>query len=368
MYYLMNKDIPLATFDIVGSGAFEDIVFSAINEKLLYPWLTKDNLSNFITKRKAPKHRANIQRLYAMCNLGSIKGFIETTHALSLNDTIWVKKDTDSLDWSKVSLYQNSFNSTIARIAFDGGMYGIQFSSTSPEFTTNGTFAKCWVRENNNIYLLKRGTEKEFASNAGLEPYSEFYASQILDALDIKHVSYTLTKRHNKLASKCKLFTDESRGFIPFTAISQSVNNLVALVNWYTNHGLREELATMFVADAIMANQDRHYGNFGFIFNTKTGKILETAPLFDHNISMFCYANDNDIGDIRRYIKTYDVGHRLGGNFEMVAKELLTPTLRKKLINLKGFKLKKHSRYNLSDYRMACLNKYINEEIDLILK
>lgn len=196
---------------------------------MLYPWLSKDSLSSFIAKRKAPKHRANIEKLYAMCNLGSIKGFIETAHALSLNDTLWVKRDTEDLHWADVSLYRNSFNSTIAKIAFDGGMYGLKFDFTSPEFTTNGTFAKCWIRENGTIYLLKRGTDG-MASNSGLEPYLEFYASQVLKALGVRHVSYTLTRRHNKLASKCRLFTDEDRGFLPFTAVCNNINNLNDLV------------------------------------------------------------------------------------------------------------------------------------------
>lgn len=109
MYYLMNKDDQLAIFDIVGSGAFEHIQFIDIKENMLYPWITKDRLANFIVRRKAPKHRANIEKLYALCNLGSIKGFIDT-HALSLNDTIWVKKDTENLKWDNISLYKNSFN------------------------------------------------------------------------------------------------------------------------------------------------------------------------------------------------------------------------------------------------------------------
>lgn len=58
----------------------------------------------------------------------------------------------------------------IAKIAFEGGLYGKEFTTTSPEFGTSGSFAKCWVKEDDGIYLLKRGSEG--ARNAGLEPYS----------------------------------------------------------------------------------------------------------------------------------------------------------------------------------------------------
>lgn len=54
--------------------------------------------------------------------------------------------------------------------------------SFSPEPTTNGSFAKCWIREGEHfpgdIKMLKRGASG-FA-NFGLEPYSEYYASQLV--------------------------------------------------------------------------------------------------------------------------------------------------------------------------------------------
>ena len=76
------------------------------------------------------------------------------------------------------NLYHNSFNTNIASIAFTGyGSYTRTSFRSSPEFTTNGMLAKSWRRIKNNIFLYKSGTEG-FA-NSGLEPYSEYYASQI---------------------------------------------------------------------------------------------------------------------------------------------------------------------------------------------
>ena len=112
-----------------------------------------------------------------MCGCYNLDGFIRVTHALSLNDTFWIKPINSSLEWKNVSLYENQFDETIAKIAFEGGLYGKEFTTTSPEFGTSGSFAKCWVKEDDGIYLLKRGSEG--ARNAGLEPYSEMYSSQI---------------------------------------------------------------------------------------------------------------------------------------------------------------------------------------------
>lgn len=52
--------------------------------------------------------------------------------------------------------------------------------------------AKSWRRRKNNILLYKSGTEG-FA-NSGLEPYSEYYASQIAKTMDLHYVDYGLSK------------------------------------------------------------------------------------------------------------------------------------------------------------------------------
>lgn len=85
-----------------------------------------------------------------------------------------------------------------------------EFTTTSPEFGTSGSFAKCWVKEDDGIYLLKRGSEG--ARNAGLEPYSEMYSSQIARIICRDAVEYSVEKYHNKIASKCRLFTRSRKG------------------------------------------------------------------------------------------------------------------------------------------------------------
>ncbi len=364
MYYLLNKDTIVASFVIKGTGSLEYIELVKYDKNKIPFWIT--DLETFISNRKAPKHREHIEKLLKKCNCDSISGYLDVSHALSLNDTFWVKKDTQKdLVWDKVSLYKNKFNTTIAKIAFDGGMYGENFSSTSPEFTTGGTFAKCWVRENGIVKLVKRGSSG--AANAGLEPYSEFYASQILEALELRHVSYGLSSKNKKIASKCDLFTSEEIGLVPFSALSKN-GNIGQVVNFYREKGLYNFIASMFIADSVMLNEDRHLGNFGFLVENNSGKIIDTAPLYDHNLSLLCHAMKEDFTDIYKYLNEKDKGPRLGGDFITVAKELMTPEMRKRLINMHGFALKKHPRYNLPDWRIEEINRIINKQIELILK
>ena len=132
-----------------------------------------------------------------------------------------------------------------------------------------------------------------------------------------------------------------------------------------------EDLADMIIADAVMLNQDRHLGNFGFIVENDTGKIVKTAPLYDHNIQLLCYAKDADLktnDQLFEYIERNNVGPKLYDDFIYTARQVLTASMRKKLINMRGFKFKRHSRYNLQSERLDKLNKIVNNQISLILK
>lgn len=61
------------------------------------------------------------------------------------------------------------------------GLHGLKLSNASPEFTSEGSFEKCWVKETGGACLYQKGSSG-FA-NAGLEAYSEYYASQLSSRL-----------------------------------------------------------------------------------------------------------------------------------------------------------------------------------------
>ncbi len=43
-----------------------------------------------------------------------------------------------------------------------------------------------------------------------------------------------------------------------------------------------QNLDSILVFDALIYNDDRHFGNFGLLRDNRTGKFIGTAPLFDH--------------------------------------------------------------------------------------
>lgn len=180
------------------------------------------------------------------------------------NDTLWIRLVTSELKWVNVSLYKNDFFDVASITAFVKEIKKLELSTTSPEFTEEGSFPKCWIKDGNNIYLIKRGSEG-FA-NAELEPYSEFYVSNLAKKICKKAVDYHLVQYKNHIATKCSLFTNEQVGFVPMGRffIPNREPDLQDVLEFCRSKGYKDEFRRMIVLDSIIINQDRHLGNFGF--------------------------------------------------------------------------------------------------------
>ena len=84
-------------------------------------------------------------------------------------------------------------------------------------------------------------------------------------------------------------------------------------------------LNDMIVFDAVILNTDRHYGNFGFLEDSRTNQIVAPAPLFDHGNSLLNFASGDALTNEKR-IKKYAAGQMpcVYDDFIEEAKPLLT--------------------------------------------
>ena len=153
------------------------------------------------------------------------------------------------------------------------------------------------------IYLYKGGTEG--AANAGREPYSEFYACQIAERMGLYAVHYDLENWKDILASKCRLFTDIDTSYVSIGRLVKS-GSIQACLDFYEGIGkdAAEELKSMLVFDAVIYNEDRHFGNFGILRDNHSGRIIGPAPIFDNGLSLFNYAMPDDVQNLAEYAKT----------------------------------------------------------------
>ena len=317
------------------------------NDETLWTWLTR---------RLVPRNRRNIEELMARIGLSSrnVKGIIELCRGLSLNDVYWVVPDGCEDSWKDFNLYENDFSNAIAQMAFSG--VGPDFReqwTSSPEFTTNGMLAKCWRRIDGNVLLYKSGTEG--ASNTGFEPYSEFYAAQIAEAMGLGHVAYGLSRFKGRLCSTCPLFTSDKYGYVPAGRV---VSRDEALAD--------PRFADIFFFDAVIFNTDRHMGNFGYLVDNDTNEIVGAAPIFDNGYGLFSLALDrrgdshDEFCDLRKFVSRV--------NPALYVKWLgfpggLTKKMKERLDGLRGFRIKRHPRYNLPVRRIEAIEDFTQKRI-----
>lgn len=375
-YELKHFDTTLVRFSATEDTNTPEIKILWINEakKDLFPLdleLTDIGISKWLKHRTIPKNRAYVHNFLSKCglNINRPMTIIKVSKGLSLNDCYWVVEEGFEGTYDKFNLYDNRFSQILALIAFTGYGSSIRTSLAScPEFTTNGMLPKCWRRKDGKILLYKGGTSG--ASNTGNEPYSEYYAVQVAKALGINVIEYGLSKWKGELCSTCELFTSKYYSFLPVGRVVTS-GGMKAVIEYYENLGQSfvDALNDMLVLDAVIMNTDRHFGNFGFIIDNHTNKIVTPAPLFDHGNSLLNFAGRDDLESektLSAYAETlvpcvYD-------DFIGTAKKVLTPKHREGLRKLLEFKFKKNSRYNLPDNRLKILEKIIHTQAKLLLE
>lgn len=358
MYYIMNKDVTVAAFDKRNHR------WALLHKYSKLP-MGKFEINDWIEDRKAYKHNHHLRRLMKDCGCDTAEGFIRITHAASINDSFWIKEENETATWNDISFYKNNFNETVSKLAFEGlGLYGIQMSSASPELTTDGSFRKCWKKENGDIFLYKRGFSG--AANAGLEPYCEALASEIINAADPSSVQYSVLKFHGETATKCKAFTNEDIGFVPLRKLVDRSISINELLKFFDDLGCREKFQRMLVLDAVTFNTDRHLGNVGILINNDTQEMIGIAPNFDFNLSMLPYVAEEEFNHIGS--RLLDYAPAIGDDFTRIGQAMLTSEIRKNLIHLQGFSFSFRGDRQFGPGRVEIMEEMVNRQISAILK
>lgn len=332
--------------------------------------LTPEGIESWLQHRTIPKNREMVGEILAAFDLSvaDIKGIIDICFGLSLNDSYWVTQEDFEGTFAEYNLYENEFSHALSLIAYTGGQYVDKHFRTSPELTTGGMLRKAWrFFGPGNIWLYKGGTFG-FA-NTGNEPYSEFLASQIAEKMGINAVHYELEQWMGILASKCKLFTDIDTSYIPIGRIVRT-GGIDACLEYYKDLGedFYQQLVDMLVFDAVIINEDRHFGNFGVLRDNKTGEIIAPAPVFDNGLSLLCYGMKNDFDQMNRYISERTNPYGWGNEFIPLAKRVMGPRQKAMLRKLLEFSFKESDVANLPSWRMKGLEALVRERAKLLLE
>ena len=330
---------------------------------------TNEGIVDWLENRVIPKNRAFVDDILKSLNLsyGNTKGIIDVCKGLSLNDSYWVTPQGFEGSFTQYNLYNNRFSEILSLIAYTGIWQSHGAFSTSPELTTSGMLPKAWrFIENDGIYLYKGGSSG--AANAGQEPYSEYYACQIAQTMGLNTVTYDLENWKGILASKCKLFTDIDTSYIPIGRIVRT-GGLKACMEYYVQLGenFAEDMRSMLVFDAVVYNTDRHFGNFGLLRDNRSGTIKAPAPLYDHGLSLFNFAMEDDIDKLDDYAKSRFPAYA-NVTFESICTDVMGKSQSQQLRKLIGFKFKRHERINWTEQRLISIENHLQRRVRQLLE
>ncbi len=331
---------------------------------------TDKGIIKWLEHRVIPKNRTFVDEILKTFGLShnDTKGIIDICKGLSLNDSYWVVPVGFDGTFAQYNLYENRFSEMLALVAYTGAGHSPEAFSTSPELTTNGMLPKAWrFIENDGIYLYKGGSSG--ASNAGREPFCEYYASQIAETMKLNAVRYDLENWKGITASKCALFTDVNTSYVPIGRIVRD-GGIVRCLEYYDSLGpeFGEQIRSMLVFDALIYNEDRHFGNFGVLRNNHTGQIIAPAPIFDNGLSLLCFAGADELADLPsliQYAAMRTPPYRL--TFEEICAEVMGAKQKEQLRRMIGFRFTRHPSINLPEKHLQALEKILEMRVRKLL-
>jgi len=373
-YILKHFDHELLTF-LMRNDPIEglDVRIVSVNEKhahLLPIDLEADNagLQTWLRRRVIPGNRAFVESFLTKIGLNpkDVKGIIDYCKGLSLNDCYWVVHEEFEGAFEKYNLYENPISRVLSLIAFTGhGETRARAFASTPELTTGGMLPKCWRRISGQLSLYKGGTSG--GANTGKEPYSEYYATQVGQAMGLPVVAYDLKQWKGQLFSVCELFCSKQIAYVSAGSVVRD-GGWKAMLAWYRDLGepFHEALLDMLILDAVICNEDRHFGNFGLLVDSETNRIIRPAPLFDHGISLFNAALDDDLDDPLAYGAMRRM--RMGQDFLEFSARIINHRQKQMLRQLFNFTFHKHSRYNLPDQRLKRIELFIRQRAQALVR
>lgn len=242
------------------------------------------------TERSIPASRSGIRDALEILNIASTKMLLIRCYGLSLSDQYWICPQDAHITWDKINFFDNSFSDDIGDVLFGTNKKNNAFDFSSPDNTSDGNLKKRWKVMDGKRYLVKGGSNP-FRQ----QPFNEVIAAGIMERLEIPHIPYRVMWNRGAPYSVCEDFVTADTELIPAWRImrTQKKENNVSVyqhfINCCENLGIKDVVSfldRMIVLDYIIANEDRHFNNFGVLRNAETLEWLGMAPVYDSGSSL----------------------------------------------------------------------------------
>jgi hypothetical protein len=283
----------------------------------------RGSLNEWWKSRSIPASRSGLRDALERLDVGSTGSLLLKCMGLSLSDQYWVCPHDSSLDsspassndssrdssptnprgssltipqskalrWEDINFFDNEFSGDVGNALFGHGPSGKSINLVSPDNTSDGWLQKKWAIADGKRVLMKCGS-----APCHQEPLNEVLATLIMKRLGIPHVAYSLAFEDDRPISVCEDFIDSTTDLVSawsiYNTLKKSNNDSV-----YTHYirctrelgipDVTQQLNAMLLVDYIIANEDRHFNNFGCVRDAETLRWMGAAPVFDSGTSMY---------------------------------------------------------------------------------
>lgn len=260
--------------------------------------INNNNIIEWWNERSIPLSRSGAREVFEKLESTNYELLIKCL-GLSLSDQYWIKPTNKDMSWEDINFFNNEFSEDIGELLLGNEIKNKDLDLSSPDNTSVGNLKKRWKIIDSKRMMFKGGSNP-FRQ----EPYNEVVASLILDALGIDHVNYSLTYIDNYPYSICEDFVKDDEDLVTAYLINKALkkNNsdsnythLLKCADYLKIPNFKEFLDKLIVFDFIIANEDRHFNNFGAIRNAKTLEFVRPAPVYDSGASFGFDKIDQDI-------------------------------------------------------------------------
>lgn len=252
------------------------------------------DLSVWLGRRYLPTLRPEASALMHAAGVSSSDALMFGSLGLNLSDQYWFKPEGADIDWHEVNFFENGYERQE------------NAPLRTPDSSTPGALEKRWERIDGVDCLIKGSSTSEER-----EPYNEVLATRLMGRLLQKdrYVPYVLTERDGRVCSACPTFATPETEFVSAHEVAVHAG-ITEGRDFYRGYAeaceklgiadARTRLAQMIVCDHIMANFDRHRGNFGLVRTVETLDGWRMAPLFDNGAAFFSRAAVREL-ELKRF-------------------------------------------------------------------
>ena len=229
-------------------------------------------LNEWWTDRSIPASRSGIREALETLEITSTKLLLVRCYGLSLSDQYWICPKGSGLTWDAINFFDNGFSDDIGDVLFGAEKKTDALDFSSPDNTSDGNLKKRWKIIDGKRCLVKGGSNP-FRQ----QPFNEVIAAGIMERLGIPYVPYKVTWNKGAPYSVCEDF------------ITRDTELVQHFVNCCERLGIQDAvpfLDRMIVLDFIIANEDRHFNNFGMLREAETLKWIGFAPIYDSGSSL----------------------------------------------------------------------------------